>query len=574
MRGASLIDTIVGIALMLLIFMGVYAAFQLSIDLVSNNKARIGATALAQEQMEYIRSLPYESMAVVGGIPAGSIPQTETVALNGVNYTRRTLIRYFDDPKDGLGGVDTNGNIADSKEIKVETSWTNLKTGTRTIALVSRASPVGVEQSVPGGTIAIAVVNADSQPVPSAQVRIVNASTSPAVDITSYTDVDGTTVFIGAPAASGYQIAVSKSGYNSAQTYPASGQNPNPNPGNLTVSNNQTTSATFSIDLVAQKTVRTYKAIETLTWEDLFSDSSKTATTTNVTISGGDAHLTGPVPYPASGEVQSNDLAPTYLYTWKTARWTDTKPASTSVAYSVYYLSAGSPTLIPDAALPGNSTGFTASPLNLSGISTTTYPSIRLRAVLSTTDTSATPSVDSWDIVYDRGPEPLGNIQFTMSGNKMIGSDGSGNPIYKYDQTSASDVGGSVMFSSLENDTYTITVNGTGIGYDIAESCQPQPRALAPNSNMTTLLYFTPHTANSLLVDVRDAGGAMIPDATIRVYKTGYDTTKTSSSCGQAFFSGLSADTYSIDVSASGYAPQTITNVNVSGASRSSAILN
>ena len=46
-RGASLIDTVVGVSLMLLIFVGIAGAFQLSIELVSNNKARIGASALA-----------------------------------------------------------------------------------------------------------------------------------------------------------------------------------------------------------------------------------------------------------------------------------------------------------------------------------------------------------------------------------------------------------------------------------------------------------------------------------------------------------------------------------------------
>ena len=69
---------------MLLVFVGISGAFQLSIELVSNNKARIGAAALAQEQMEYIRSLSYDSMGVQGGIPAGNVPQTEVIPLNGV----------------------------------------------------------------------------------------------------------------------------------------------------------------------------------------------------------------------------------------------------------------------------------------------------------------------------------------------------------------------------------------------------------------------------------------------------------------------------------------------------------
>ena len=578
-RGASLIDTLVGVSLMLLVFVGVAGAFQLSIELVSNNKARIGASALAQEQLEYIRSLTYDNIGVSGGIPAGTIPQTEMVALNGVSYTRRVLIRYMDDPKDGLAAADTNGITADSKEVKVSVAW-NSSNGERTISLVTRASPPGVEQTVPGGTLSVSVQNAAFEPVVSAQVRIQNLNTNPAIDVTSATDLSGNTSFIGAPAASGYRITVTKSGYSNAQTYTADAQNPNPNPGHLTVSNNQTTSSTFNIDLLAQKTVRTYKAIELLTWEDLLNDATKVATTTNTEVVSGIVQLAGSEPYPANGEVQSVYLGPSYLYRWKEISWTDTEPAQTEIRYQVYYQAGADPGPVPDAVLAGNSAGFTTSPVDISSIPTTTYSTIRLRAALTTSDTAQTPSIQSWRISYENGPEPLGNIQFSMRGNKTIGADGGGVPIYKYNQSSTSDVSGAITLSLMEEDTYTITVDGAGIGYDIAESCPTQPRTLAPASNMTTLLYFAPHTAHSLLVDVRTAGGAMVPDASVRLYRLpAYDTTTATGGCGQAFFSGLSSgtpgtDPYTITVSAAGYEAQTVTDVGVSGASRASIIVN
>src|SRR3990172_11037936 len=96
-RGVTLIDTLVAVSLMVLIFMGIFGAFQLSVDVVTNNKARAGATALANERMEYIRSLTYSQVGTVGGIPAGIIPQVETIVLNGITYTRRTFIQYADD---------------------------------------------------------------------------------------------------------------------------------------------------------------------------------------------------------------------------------------------------------------------------------------------------------------------------------------------------------------------------------------------------------------------------------------------------------------------------------------------
>src|SRR3990167_8059363 len=78
-RGVTLIDTLVGSALMLVVFLGIAAAFQLSVDVVTNNKARAGAIALSDERMEYIRSLAYASIGTVGGVPSGAILQSETV---------------------------------------------------------------------------------------------------------------------------------------------------------------------------------------------------------------------------------------------------------------------------------------------------------------------------------------------------------------------------------------------------------------------------------------------------------------------------------------------------------------
>src|SRR3989344_2305991 len=65
-RGVTLIDTVVGSALMLLVFIGIAGVFQLSVDIITNNKARAGAIALSDERMEYIRSLAYASIGTVG----------------------------------------------------------------------------------------------------------------------------------------------------------------------------------------------------------------------------------------------------------------------------------------------------------------------------------------------------------------------------------------------------------------------------------------------------------------------------------------------------------------------------
>ena len=545
--GITLIDTIVGTALMLVVFMGIAAAFQLTVDVVSNSKARAGAIALANERMEYLKSLSYSQVGVTGGIPSGIVPQLETVSLNGVSYTRRTLVYYSDDPQDGSGGSDTNGIIADYKTIRVEISW-KYKRSDRSIQVVGRVSPQGVETAVPGGTLTINVVDANNAPLRDAQIDITNTSTTPAVSIRTYTNDLGSITFIGAPAASNYQIVVSKTGYSTAQTYPPTTQNPNPNPRHLTVSNNLTTSYTFAIDLLAAKKIQTYKAVEQRTWSEPYSNSNLVATTSNTTVSGGSAKLIG-APYGTSGFILSTDITASILNAWTSLSWVDTTPAQTDVRYSIYTMVGGVPTLVPDSALSGNAAGFTNSPLDLSGLSTTTYPVIRVGATLTSSDSSTTPSIDSWALSYKYGPEVLGNLQVTMRGLKTIGNSPT---VYKYNATSTSNAAGLISIPSIEWDTYTVDVASMS-GYETAEVCAPQPELLSPGASQTTQLYVATNTPRALIVDVRQGDGTYIPNASVQLLSSTTNKTLLTSPCGQVYFPSLSSGGYTLNVSKSGF---------------------
>ncbi len=546
--GITLIDTIVGTALMLVVFMGISAAFQLTVDVVSNSKARAGAIALANERMEYLKSLSYSQVGVIGGIPAGIVPQIESVSLNGVNYTRRTIVYYSDDPADGSGAADTNGIIADYKTIRVEISWTTRRVD-RSIQVVGRMSPPGIETSVPGGTLTINVVDANAAPLRDAQIDITNTSTTPAVSIRTYTNDLGSITFIGAPAASGYQIAVTKLGYSSAQTYPVSTQNPNPNPRHLTVSNNLTTSYTFAIDLLASKSIQTFKAVEARTFTDPLSNGTYIATTSHATIASGLVKLEGSAPYPNSGFILSTDITTPILSRWNSLSWNDTTPAQTDVRYSLYTMQSGIPTLIPDSALAGNAVGFTTSPVDLSSLSTTTYPTVRIGATLTTTNPTSTPQIDSWTLSYDYGPEVLPNLPVTVRGIKTIGNSPT---VYKYNATSTSNASGMISLPSIEWDTYQIDP-ATVSGYETAEVCAPQPELLSPGGAQFTRLYVATNTPKSLIIDVRQSDGTYIPNASVQLLSSTTNKTILTSLCGQVYFPGLTGGSYSINVSKAGF---------------------
>lgn len=222
LRGVSLLDTVVGLGLMLMVFAGIASAFQYTVSVVSGNKSRAGAIALANDRLEYVRSLPYTQVGTSGGIPSGAIAQSETVSWNGTNYTRKTFIRYVDDAADGLGAADSNSIKADYKDVRVEVEWSS-RSDTRSAVLVGRVSPSSVEGSVTGGVLTITVRNGASQPIPGATLVITNTSASPQVSITAKTNDSGVLAFVGAPSVGTYQVAASKTGYTSGNGSVAGG---------------------------------------------------------------------------------------------------------------------------------------------------------------------------------------------------------------------------------------------------------------------------------------------------------------------------------------------------------------
>lgn len=562
---------------MTLVFVGIFGAFKLSVEAVSNNKARAGAIALANERLEYIRSLSYDSIGTVGGIPSGAMEQTATTTINNVNYTRRTFVSWEDDPGDGTGGADSNGIVVDYKAAKVAVSWQS-KQGTRTLTMVTRISPPnGIEVDVPGGTMVIHAVDSTFQPIANAVVTIVNAGVNPAIDMTTYTDVAGVATVLGAPAGAGYSVSATKAGYSTAQTYGATATNTNPIPAHLGVGLYQTTAATFEIDVLSSLHIQTYEVIEEEMWADSFANASNVESAFAVEISGGEAHLASSEgSYASEGTVISIAPSIPYLFRWKEATWDDTQPAGTEIVYRLYDSSLNP---IPDSELQGNSAGFTTSPVTIASISTTTYPLLHVGATLTTADASSTPRVQNWSVVYDVGPTPLPDVDFSMHGEKTIGTAAGGSLVYKYDDDLATNAEGSLQLDNVEWDAYTMTIP-VSTSYDIASSCPPQPVEVAPAASAVAQLYLAPHTTNSLLVDVRASTGVAISGATVRLYRGAYDTAVSSDVCGQSFFSSISAGTvgtgnpYSIDVSAGGYTSFTSTEVNVSGTTRLSVILN
>jgi len=172
-RGIGLIEVVVGVSLLTIVFVGFFGVLQLGTRLATSNKARTGALSLALERMEFVRSLAYEDVGTIDGGDAnnghGNDPDGvdggnpgqgnsglgddlklfsthyEYITLNGVNYTRRTLVVYIDEEADGTGGQDENHKKDDYKIVKVQVLWDG-HNGQREVTIVSNVTPLGVEE--------------------------------------------------------------------------------------------------------------------------------------------------------------------------------------------------------------------------------------------------------------------------------------------------------------------------------------------------------------------------------------------------------------------------------------------
>ncbi|MBI2625568.1 hypothetical protein HYW68_00765, partial [Candidatus Parcubacteria bacterium] len=259
--GFTIVEVLITIGLLILVMFGIYGAYSLMIRLTSQSRAQTVGLQLAQEKIEFIRNLPYQSVGVVGAVPAGVVPASESMSRSSVQFTVNTTIRNIDDPFDGdaagsIPGKPVDADPVDYKRVEVQITCAACPSGSP-IVLTTNVVPRGVEAGASTGSLLVRVINKSGQPVSGAAVSIKNAGVSPAVDFTDTVDVNGKLMVVGMPAASGYRLAIAKPGYSSDGTLPPGDpKNPNPVKPDPTIVAGQVTELTFSIDLVSTLVVK------------------------------------------------------------------------------------------------------------------------------------------------------------------------------------------------------------------------------------------------------------------------------------------------------------------------------
>lgn len=216
LRGFTLIESLVFLFLFAVISIVFLETYTTGTRMIIESKNRLGATALANQEMEIIRSIAYASIGTTTGIPAGDLLEEKVISVNTVRYTVHTFVQYVDDAFDGTAATgDAIPN--DYKRVRLSVAWGN-RGSDQTVAIFGNFSPKGVETSGGGGVLSINVLDGSGSGVPNVTVHIVNASAG--VDITAATDATGNIMLPGAPAGTeAYTLSVSKAGYYGATTY-------------------------------------------------------------------------------------------------------------------------------------------------------------------------------------------------------------------------------------------------------------------------------------------------------------------------------------------------------------------
>lgn len=243
--GYTLVELVVIMTVVAMISLGSFDLFisLLHGALVASRQAV--ASTLATNQMEYIKSLPYDNLAVAGGaiVSTNTIPASFTKKVNGATYTVTTSISFVDDAYDGCGAYPTlalkkiycrnypppsgapsvDSNPADYKDINVTVKDAS---GIQLDSLDSQIAALVAETASNTGALFVYVVDVSGNPVTGASVNVTNSSVSPSVNVSDITDENGIVIFYDLPPSTSgnkYVVSASYAGYSSLATIAPSG---------------------------------------------------------------------------------------------------------------------------------------------------------------------------------------------------------------------------------------------------------------------------------------------------------------------------------------------------------------
>ncbi len=206
-----MIDLIISMAIIVILFGGIYLVYFSVVAAIGNIGSHSAATSAIENEVEMIRNLPYGDVGTVGGVPAGVIPQVQTVTVGSFVFSLATTVLNIDDPFDQSP---SSSPVADYKLVDITASCA-LCTNFAPVEITTTVASRNLTAGTPYGSIFVNVIDAEGASVPEATVQVVNASVTPSIDVTDTTNASGVLELIGVPTSTqGYQIFVSKPGFS------------------------------------------------------------------------------------------------------------------------------------------------------------------------------------------------------------------------------------------------------------------------------------------------------------------------------------------------------------------------
>ena len=163
--GFTLVETLVGVFIFLVISLGIYQGFWSAGELVNLSKVKTEAALLATERFELIHNLPYASVGLVGGIPAGILARSEVFVRSGVSFYATTTIRNIDDPFDGqIGETPNDLSPADYKQVALTIDCAGCGLA-MPLVFTTTVAPANLETTSSNGALFVNVIDSNGQPV-------------------------------------------------------------------------------------------------------------------------------------------------------------------------------------------------------------------------------------------------------------------------------------------------------------------------------------------------------------------------------------------------------------------------
>jgi hypothetical protein len=250
-KGFSFTEVLIGAAVFALVAVTIYQSYTSLLVLVYTSRTKTLASALANEQFEIIRNLPYADVGILGGVPTGKLQRFQTFTRSSVTFQSTTTIRNVDDPFDGMIGSTTAPDLApaDYKVVEIEIGCA-ICNNFQPLIFTTNIAPKNLETSSTNGALFVKVFDANGTPIQDARIQVVNPSSTPAIAIDEVSNASGQLQLVDVPPGiNQYQITVSKNGYSTDKTYqPGASGNPNPLKPHATVALQQVTQVSFAID--------------------------------------------------------------------------------------------------------------------------------------------------------------------------------------------------------------------------------------------------------------------------------------------------------------------------------------